>query len=287
MKRKKYYYLSLLLVLSLGFSACSKPSEREAMQKKMSKAREKAWKEADKAITQMDMNIAAGRYATKEEAQFYKAAAFKIKQDPEEAENVLRDVFIIGQQVARIINAPDDDTGSAEPMMRRYAISSLYSGGIRIFLSDETEYQRWQRIKNASGKIQGDLVRFENGLCYLTAKFFDEDTDADWEFRLRPSLAITKNDSDYILIMKDVEKSATTQCFTPFFARIKDKKIVALKELPQVFIKDLKVENNFIVLRGHKRHDDQDKKPTIKIEISFEEMEKQDEDPKIAELIEI
>lgn len=276
MKNKKLLFVTLLIIFVVVLSAYYKPSAKKRLLKNWQQANAEIHEEANLAETQLDLNAAAAQVMRNQEEYFYQAAAFKIKQNPRETDNILRDVFIVGQQVARIENASFEETGSIESMLRANAKAYLYSKHITSFLADTKTYQRWQRIKNASGRVQKDLVHLQNGVCYLKSEYIDEDNPAfnmliDYEISLFQEHSFTSKGIDYAIVCKNAEKAVNSNFLALFFAKIKDERLEIMQQLPMVFVDDFIVEKNQVTIRGRKRLEDCETKSTTEIRIKLEE----------------
>lgn len=276
MKNKTLLFVTLLIIFIVVLSAYYKPSAKKHLLKNWQQANAEIHAEAKLADTQVDLNAVAAQAMRNQEKYFYQAAAFKIKQNPQETDNILRDVFIVGQQVARIENASFEGTGSIESMLRANAKDYLYRKHITAFLADTKTYQRWQRVKNASGQIQGDLVHLQNGVCYLKSEYIHEGDPAfnmlvDYEISLFQEHSFTSKGIDYAIVCKNAEKAVNNDFLALFFAKIKDEKFEIMQQLPMVFVDDFIVAKGQVTIRGRKRLEDYDTKSTTEIEIKLAE----------------
>ena len=259
----------LFVVFLSFFTACSglKPdsglSERARLLERCRRISGRANKKfAETDGRQVELTAAAGGSLQASEPLFYQAATFRLRETPEDTQQILQAVFNHGRQTEAIINAPREGTGSMESMQRYLRVAGLNMRQVEIFLAAPEIQALWQRIEGASGEVLGSYLCLKNGLDMLEVKLYGDETTL--EARVDPEFCRTYRGADYAILAMDLPSGANSQCRNVFLLRIKNKKISIVEQLPACYVNSLSLEGSKLLLTA------QDRFLEEKISLSFD-----------------
>ncbi len=157
-------YLFFVVALSLctaccGLSRSARPSERAQLLENCRRVSKQAVaKFSSTDGPQVALTAAAGGNLRVSESLLYQAAAFRLRETPEDTQQILRAVFNHGRQTEAILNASWENTGSIERVARYSRIAALNMRQVEIFLAPPERQALWQRIEGASGEVMGGKI---------------------------------------------------------------------------------------------------------------------------------
>ncbi len=256
------HFSQIVLVTGvLILSACAEVSEREQLLNHCRQA-EKEFSEEDGP--QVELTASAGRFWGRAEPLLYQAAAFRLRNHPEESQQILQEIYSLGRKTEAILNASREGTGSIESMARYARIANLTMRQVEIFLAPPEDYARWQRIQSAAGEIQRCSFTMQNGLASLevSSVYGDEVT---LEAQLQPDLCFSFRGVDYAILKMDQPQAVNSQNLFMYLMRIRNRKMEIVEQLPLGLVESWSLDDDILLIKGKDRRRQEYKKITIKL----------------------
>ena len=249
----------------LILSACAGVSEREQLLnhcRHVYQQEEKKFSAADGP--QVELTASAGSLWGRTEPLLYQAAAFRLRNHPEESQQILQEIYLLGRTTEAILNASWEDTGSMESMARYARVANLTIRQVEIFLAAPENYALWQRIKSASGEIQRCSFTMQNGLSSLDviSVYGDEVT---LEAQLQPDLCFSFRDVDYAILRLDLPQAVNSDYLFMYLMRIRNRKMEIVEQLPLGCVESCFLDDGELLIKGKDRRQQENKKVTIEL----------------------
>lgn len=195
---------------------------------------------------QIEMTSAAGNLWQRTEPLLYQAAEFRLKTNPQEARNILRDIYELGGEVETIQNASWENTGSVESMNRYVRVSSLIMRQVEIFLASPESYSLWQRLKSAKGVLRERTFELHNGKTLIDDNCYGQEVTL--ELILEPAFCFSHAGSDYAILTLDLPQANNSNYLARYLGRLQQHNIEVLKPLGTASLQRIEINGNLLIL---------------------------------------
>ena len=195
--------------------------------------------------SQLEMDSDSGKLRSVAKSLLLEAADFRLAaaKNSDERMMIMRSVIAVTRKADKIVFAPPEDAGSAEPMLRNVETAALIMREIQILLQSDESAARWQRIAGATGIVGINEVQFENG----TAIFSNRD-NIELQAEFSPQHTFSGNGRDFAIITVDRPCSMSPDYLKLYLCEFKDGNIVSWRELAPGFLRRMTLDGDTLVI---------------------------------------